>query len=65
MVSERVRTVFGVMEQSRPCHTCHGTGKKILKKCTYCHGTGKLSIAQEKEIDIPLGIEDGMSVKIR
>ena len=64
-VRERMQTIFGVMEQQRPCHTCHGTGKKIIEKCKHCHGKWKLHETIEKNIDIPKWIEDGMSIKIR
>lgn len=62
---ERVQTVFGVMEQARPCGACHGTGEKIIEKCTHCHATGKIKEKIEKTIDIPKGIENGMTIKIR
>ena len=64
-VRERVQTIFGTMEQSRPCSTCHGTGEKIIEKCTYCHGKGKTEEKISKTIDIPAGIENGMSIKMR
>jgi molecular chaperone DnaJ len=64
-VRERMQTIFGVMEQQRPCNTCHGTGKKIVDKCKHCHGTGKLKEKIEKTIDVPAGIESGMSIKMR
>ncbi len=64
-IREQVRTVFGIMEQSRVCHTCHGTGQKIVTKCEVCHGKKKMGSKVEKTIDIPLGIENGMSVKMR
>jgi molecular chaperone DnaJ len=64
-VRERVQTVFGVMEQSRTCGTCHGTGEKIIERCTHCHGKGKIHTKIEKTIDIPAGIESGMSIKMR
>ncbi len=64
-VRERIQTIFGVMEQQRPCSICAGTGKKITEKCKSCHGSWKLSEKIEKNIDIPAGIESGMSIKIR
>ncbi|MBX9808840.1 J domain-containing protein [Candidatus Gracilibacteria bacterium] len=64
-VRERVQTVFGVMEQARACGTCGGKGEKIIEKCTYCHATGKIKEKIEKTIDIPKGIENGMTIKLR
>lgn len=53
------------MEQSRSCHICHGTGEKITEKCGACHGKGKTEEKVSKTIDVPAGIEHGMSIKIR
>ncbi len=53
------------MEQARPCQKCHGTGEKIIEKCKKCHGQGFLEVHSEKTIDIPAGIESGMSIKMR
>ncbi len=64
-VRERVQTVFGVMEQARTCHVCHGKGEKILKECEHCDGEWFLEEKIEKTIDIPAGIEWGMSIKMR
>lgn len=64
-IRERVQTIFGVMEQSRPCHTCHGTGEKIIEKCETCNGKGKTTEKISKTIDVPAGIENGMSIKMR
>jgi molecular chaperone DnaJ len=64
-VRERVQTVFGVMEQTRPCSTCGGTGEQIIEKCGSCHGKKYEDILVKKDIDIPAGIENGMSIKMR
>ncbi len=64
-VRERVQTVFGVMEQARPCGTCHGKWEKITEKCSYCHASGKIREKVEKTIDIPKGIDNAMTIKLR
>ena len=64
-VREQVRTVFGVIEQARPCSVCHGTGQMITKKCETCDGKKYIETKVKKDIEIPAGIEDGMSIKIR
>lgn len=64
-VRERMQTVFGVMEQERVCPTCDGNGEKILEKCGTCHGKKYNDTIVKKDIEIPAGIEDGMSVKMR
>lgn len=64
-VRERVQTLFGIMEQARPCHACRWTGSKIVETCDYCDGKWTLEEKIEKMIDIPAGIENGMSIKMR
>lgn len=64
-IRERMQTIFGTMEQARPCPKCHGTGEKIREKCTSCHGNGYTQIQVEKTIEVPPGIESGMSIKMR
>lgn len=64
-VRERVQTVFGVMEQARPCSACAWTWQRVIDKCGHCHGKWKLKEKIEKTIDIPKGIENGMTIKIR
>ena len=64
-VRERVQTVFGVMEQTHACATCSGRGKVVIEACSACDGEGKKREKVEKTIEIPQGIEDGMSIKMR
>jgi molecular chaperone DnaJ len=60
-----MQTVFGIMEQERACSHCNGTGEKILEKCTTCHGKKYTETSLKKDIEIPAGIEGGMSIKMR
>lgn len=64
-VRERMQTVFGIMEQERACPTCNGAGEKIVEKCSTCHGKKYEETQIKKDIEIPAGIDDGMSVKMR
>lgn len=60
-----MQTVFGIMEQERACPTCNGAGEKIVEKCSTCHGKKYEETQIKKDIEIPAGIDDGMSVKMR
>jgi molecular chaperone DnaJ len=64
-VRERMQTVFGIMEQERECASCGGSGEKITEKCNTCHGKKYKETLIKKDIEIPMGIEDGMSIKMR
>src|ERR1044072_1922025 len=46
------------------CNTCHGEGKIIEKPCNTCHGNGKVRKTNNIKIDIPSGVEDGVTLRI-
>lgn len=64
-VRQRMQTVFGVMEQTVSCPRCDGSGKIITEKCHTCHGKWSEETVIKRDIDVPAGIENGMSIKIR
>ncbi len=64
-VRQRMQTVFGVMEQAVTCPDCRGSWKIISEKCHDCHGKWLQETLVKKDIDVPAGMENGMSIKIR
>ena len=59
------RSIFGMMQTESACPDCRGTGKIIREKCPNCRGTGYISKKTKLKVDIPAGIDNGMSVRIR
>lgn len=59
------RTMLGMMQTTRPCDNCRGTGKIIKKPCANCNGKGAVRIGKRLEINIPAGIDDGQKVVAR
>ncbi len=59
------RTMLGMMQTTRPCEECNGTGKKIKDPCGYCKGKGYVKNSKKFEITIPAGIDDGQRVAAR
>lgn len=59
------QSLFGMMRSTRPCSQCGGTGKFIRDKCPKCGGTGYIRKKQRISIDIPAGIDDGQSIRLR
>jgi molecular chaperone DnaJ len=57
--------MFGVIEQAQTCGSCSGHGERVIEKCSACHGDRHIIESVDKTIDIPAGIEDGMSIKLR
>lgn len=64
-VRQRMQTVFGVVEQAVACGKCRGAGKIIEHPCGKCRGERYVIFRTERKIDVPPGIEDAMTVKIR
>jgi molecular chaperone DnaJ len=63
-VKQRSQTFFGVIEQTVICPACHGAGEVIEDKCGTCHGEKRVNTREEKEITVPAGIDNEMTVKL-
>ena len=59
------RTLFGMMQSSKPCDVCRGTGKTIENKCSRCRGSGFERVQKTLEVNIPAGIDDGQQIALR
>ncbi|MEE3419609.1 MAG: molecular chaperone DnaJ [Lachnospiraceae bacterium] len=58
-------SIFGTMQTETVCPQCRGTGKIIREKCPTCHGTGYKSNRTRLKVEIPAGIDNGMSIRLR
>lgn len=59
------QSLFGVVRNVQTCPECGGTGKVIKNKCHACKGTGYTTIRKKIQVNIPAGIDNGQSVRIR
>ena len=59
------QSIFGMIQSETACPDCRGTGKIIREKCRDCKGTGFVTKRTKLNVDIPAGIDNGMSVRIR
>ncbi len=63
-VTRATRSIFWVMQQTVACSDCHGSGTIIEHTCSECDGKGKVLKKVTQNLDIPGGIDDGMTLKI-
>lgn len=59
------RTPFGVVQTSRACSKCNGTGKLVKTPCTKCGGQGRVRKNIKLEVNVPAGIDDGQTFVLR
>jgi molecular chaperone DnaJ len=59
---ERGRISF---QQVTTCSECRGKGTIIDKPCPSCHGNGETFRDEQIKVKIPVGIEDGMALRVK
>ena len=59
------QSLFGMVQNVRPCPDCNGTGKIIKEKCPDCCGSGFISSRKKIAVTVPAGIDNGQSIRIR
>lgn len=64
-VTRVAQSFFGSVQQRIVCPTCKGSGKIPEKKCSKCDGEGRVSETTKVTANIPAGISDGQSLKLR
>lgn len=63
-VTRATRSIFGVMQQTVVCDDCGGQWVKIEDPCKECHGKRRIKKKIEQIVDIPAGIDDGMTLRM-
>lgn len=58
------QTLFGTMQERRPCSRCGGKGKIIKSPCGHCHGSGRVGVPKKLEVKIPAGVSDDQSLSL-
>lgn len=55
----------GIMfQQITTCPTCHGHKTIIDEPCPECHGQGSIARDEQLTVNIPIGVEEGMALRI-
>lgn len=59
------QTLFGQQVVQTVCSNCGGTGKVIGEKCAMCRGNGYMRKEASIKINIPAGVDNGVTMTIR
>ncbi len=57
-------TLLGQMMTSGACNTCGGSGREIAEPCDICKGDGRVVTDKVWDVDIPAGVDEGLTVKL-
>ena len=60
--SSRQQGIF--FQQTTTCPVCQGRGQIIDKPCPTCGGRGSLEEQESLELKIPVGVEEGMTLRV-
>ena len=64
-IREVRRSILGSFETTKTCESCFGQGKIPSQKCSECRGSGVLKKNEEMTINVPAGINNGETLRIR
>jgi molecular chaperone DnaJ len=60
-VTQVYNTPIGYVQQQSTCTTCDGVGKTYKTKCNTCNGSGLEKKEETIEVDVPAGVQEGMT----
>lgn len=61
IVMRDIKTPIGIFQQPMICDKCNGVGTSYKNECNSCKGSGLTTIEEVIEIDVPVGVKDGMT----
>ncbi len=62
--SGQVRASHGFFSVTQTCPQCRGTGRIVINPCRRCGGRGRIKISRELAVDIPAGVDTGVSLRL-
>ncbi len=64
-VTRTAQSFFGMVRQTVVCPKCRGGGKVPESACKKCDGEGRIQESAAIAVDVPPGIQDGQSLRLR
>lgn len=59
------QSMLGSISSVQVCSQCEGRGETPEKVCSVCKGQTRVKLAEEIEVTIPKGIEDGTTIRLK
>ncbi|MDM7993041.1 MAG: J domain-containing protein [Candidatus Fermentibacter sp.] len=59
------RTLLGTFQSVSGCRACGGSGRIARKKCASCRGAGSEQVERSISVEVPAGISEGYSIRLR
>ena len=56
------QSIFGQFVNVMVCDRCRGEGRIITTPCERCHGQGRVRNVRRVTVNIPAGVDDGITV---
>ncbi len=63
-ISRPQTSAGGFFTTSNPCPNCSGSGRKIDNPCNTCNGEGRVNKTKSLSVKIPVGINNGSTLKL-
>ena len=64
-VTHTVQSFFGTLQQRGVCKDCQGSGTVPEESCQKCGGEGRVDESTNVTVEIPPGIQDGQTLRLR
>ena len=58
------QTFIGNMRTAVPCARCSASGVTLDHPCPKCNGTGRAAARESVSVHVPMGIQDGMNIRV-
>ena len=59
------QSIFGRFSHVVRCPRCSGTGTFVAHACPHCRGKGQVTTNRVLKVDVPSGVDDGESIKLK
>jgi molecular chaperone DnaJ len=63
-ISQVRDTFIGSIRTAVACNACRGTGQVVEKVCSHCKGVGLIPEETKAKVEIPPGVDEGLTVRV-